>query len=138
MRVAEWLDRLHARIQVKLAQQGMPTDRDTLADVCMAIACLVRDPDGLRLHSSPLPAEEYAVVQECLALASRDFAAEIGALRALIASLEGSLQGEVQRWIAAGQVTPHEAPHVIREWVLARFVPLHDDGPADQRHPDAG
>jgi hypothetical protein len=32
MTVVEKLERIHASIQVKLAQQGMPTDRETLEE----------------------------------------------------------------------------------------------------------
>lgn len=134
MRVSEMLEALHTRIQVKLARQGMPPDRETLAEVCTAIACLVRDPEGLLFHSSPLSAEEYAVVQDCLSLANRDFAEEIALLRGLVTSLEEAMRAEVQRWVAAGQVAPGDAPHVIRELVLARFVDLHEDAP-DGGHP---
>lgn len=129
MRVSEMLEELHTRIQVKLAQQGMPPDRETLVEVCTAVACLVRDPAGLQLHSSDLSAEDYAVVQECLSLANRDFAEEIALLRTLVTSLEEGMQGEVHRWVASGQVAPSDAPHVIREMVLARFVDFSDDAP---------
>ncbi len=129
MRVSEMLEELHSRIQVKLAQQGMPSDRETLAEVCTAIACLVRDPDGLQFHSSPLSAEDYAVVQDCLSLASQDFAEEIALLHTLVASLEEAMHAEVHRWVASGQVSLTDAPHVIRELVLARFVDLDDDTP---------
>jgi hypothetical protein len=129
MRVSEMLEELHSRIQVRLAQQGMPSDRETLAEVCTAIACLVRDPEGVQFHSSPLSAEDYAVVQDCLSLASQDFAEEIALLRALVASLEEAMQAEVQGWVASGQINPTDAPHVIRELVLARFVDFDDDAP---------
>jgi hypothetical protein len=130
MRVSDMLEELHTRIQVKLAQQGMPPDRETLAEVCTAVACLVRDPDGLQLHSSSLSEEDYGVVQDCLSLANRDFAEEIAGLRTLVASLEEAMQAEVRHWVASGQVMPTDAPHVIRELVLARFVDL-DDGTSD-------
>ena len=126
MRVSDMLEELHTRIQVKLAQQGMPPDRETVAEVCTAVACLVRDPDGLQLHSSPLSPEDYDVVQDCLSLANRDFAEEIAFLHSLVASLEEAMQAEVRHWVASGQVTPADAPHVIRELVLARFVDLDD------------
>jgi hypothetical protein len=126
MRVAEMLESLHTRIQVKLAQQGMPPDRETLAEVCTAIACLVRDPEGLQFHTSPLSAEDYAVVQDCLSLANQDFAEEIALLRTLVASLEEAMQAEVHDWVASGQVAPADAPHVIRELVLARFIDFAD------------
>jgi hypothetical protein len=132
MRVAELLEELHTRIQVKLAQQGMPSDRETLAEVCTAIACLVRDPDGLQFHSSPLSAEDYAVVQDCLSLASHDFAEEITLLHTLVASLEEAMQAEVEGWVISGQITPTDAQHVIRELVLARFVDLYDDAPGGE------
>jgi hypothetical protein len=122
MTVAEHLDRIHASIQVKLAQQGMPTDRETLEEVCTAIACLVRDPDSIELHSSPMSAEDYTVVADCLALAARDFAEEIAALRALVATLEERMQAEVRAWVDSALVSPTAAPHVIREMILARFV----------------
>jgi hypothetical protein len=124
MTVAEKLDRLHAGIQVKLAQQGMPTDRETLEEVCTAIACLVRDPDSIELQTSPMSTEEYAVVADCLALAARDFSKEIEALQALVSTLERHMGQEVQAWVASGLVSPTAAPHVIREMVLTRFVSL--------------
>jgi hypothetical protein len=122
MTVAQHLERIHASIQVKLAQQGMPTDRETLEEVCTAIACLVRDPNGIELHTSPMSATDYSVVAECLALASRDFAEEVTALRALVATLGTRMQEEIQAWVASGMVSSTAAPHVIREMILARFV----------------
>jgi MoxR-like ATPase len=122
MTVADRLERIHASIQVKLAQQGMPTDRETLEEVCTAITCLVRDPDGIELHTSPISAEDYTAVADCLALAARDFAEEIAALRALVATLEERMQEEVQAWVESGLVGPSAAPHVIREMILSRFV----------------
>ena len=122
MTVAEKLDRIHASIQVKLAQQGMPTDRETLEEVCTAIACLVRDPDSIELNTSP--AADYTVVADCLALAARDFAEEIAALRALVSTLEVDMQEEVRAWVASDLVSPTAAPHVIREMILTRFVSL--------------
>jgi hypothetical protein len=135
MTVAEKIDRVHASIQVKLAQQGMPTDRETLEEVCTAIACLVRDPDGIELHTTPLSTTDYTVVADCLALAARDFAEEIAALRALVSSLEVDMQGEVRGWVASGLVSPTAAPHVIREMILRRFVSLDRE---HEEHPDAG
>jgi hypothetical protein len=131
MHVSEMLEQLHARMQVKLARQGMPPDRETLEDVCMAVACLVQDPDGLLLHISPPAAEDYATVEEGFALASRDFAEEITALRALVAWLEDKMQAEVRAWVQAGQLPPAQATDAIRELVLARFVSpdgMHGDG----------
>jgi hypothetical protein len=122
MTVAEKLERIHASIQIKLAQQGMPTDRETLEEVCTAIACLVRDPDSIELHTSPMSAEDYTVVADCLALAARDFAAEISALRALVSTLEAHMQEEVRTWVASALVNPVAAPHVVREMILSRFV----------------
>jgi hypothetical protein len=122
MTVAETLERIHASMQVKLAQQGMPTDRETLEEVCTAIACLVRDPDSIELHTSPMSAEDYTVVADCLALAARDFAEEIAALRALVSTLEACMQEEVRTWVASALVSPAAAPHVIREMILTRFV----------------
>jgi hypothetical protein len=124
MTVAEKLDRIHASIQVKLAQQGMPTDRETLEEVCTAIACLVRDPDSIELHTSPMSAEDYTVVADCLALTARDFAEEITALRALVSTLEAHMREEVHAWVASALVSPTAAPHVIREMILSRFVSL--------------
>ena len=135
MTVAEKLDRIHASIQVKLAQQGMPIDRETLEEVCTAIACLVRDPDSIELHTSPMSAADYTVVADCLALAARDFAEEIAALQALVSTLEGQMQEEVRAWVASALVTPTAAPHVIREMILSRFVSL-DREPA--KHHDSG
>ena len=122
MTLAERLERIHASIQVKLAQQGMPTDRETLEEVSTAIACLVRDPDGIALHTSPISTEDYAAVADCLALAARDLAEEIAALRALVVTLEERMQGEVRAWVESGLVDPTAAPHVIREMILGRFV----------------
>jgi hypothetical protein len=136
MTVAEKLDRIHASIQVKLAQQGMPTDRETLEEVCTAIACLVRDPDSIELHSSPMSAEDYTVVAECLGLATRDFAEEIAAVRALVSALEGSMQEEVRAWVASALVSPGAAPHVIREMILTRFVSPDRELGADQAPAD--
>jgi hypothetical protein len=124
MTVAEKIERIHASIQVKLAQQGMPTDRETLEEVCTAIACLVRDPDSIELHTSPMSAEDYTVVADCLALTARDFAEEIAALRALVSTLEAHMQEEVHAWVASALVSPTAAPHVIREMILSRFVSL--------------
>jgi hypothetical protein len=132
MTVAERLDRVHASIQVKLAQQGMPTDRETIEEVCTAIACLVRDPDGIELHTSPMSAEDYAMVADCLALATRDFAEENAALRALVTTLEERMQEEVRSWAVSGLVSPTAAPHVIREMILSRFV-SPDRLPGDDR-----
>ncbi len=134
MTVAETLDRIHASIQVKLAQQGIPTDRETLEEVCTAIACLVRDPDSIELHSSPMSAEDYTVVADCLALAARDFAGEIAALRALVATLEERMQEEVRAWVDSALVTPTAAPHVIREMILTRFVDM-DGVPGELQDP---
>jgi hypothetical protein len=122
MHVSEMLEQIHARMQVKLARQGMPPDRETLEDVCMAVACLVQDPDGLLLHISPPAAEDYAMVEDGFALASRDFAEEITALRALVARLEDDMQEEVRAWVRSAQLPPVQAPHAIRELVLAQFV----------------
>jgi uncharacterized protein (DUF2336 family) len=129
MTVAERLERIHASMQVKLAQQGMPTDRETLEEVCTAIACLVRDPDSIELHTSPMSAEDYTVVADCLGLAARDFAEEIAALRTLVSILEVDMQEEVRAWVASALVSPTAAPHVIREMILSRFVSLdHESG----------
>ena len=122
MQLLEMLEQMHAHMQVKLVRQGMPADRETLKDVCMAIACLVQDPDGLLLHISPPAAEDYAMVEDGFALASRDFAEEITALRALVAWLEDKMQVEVRAWVQAGQLPPAQATYAIRELVLARFV----------------
>ncbi len=122
MQLLEMLEQMHGRMQVKLARQGMPADRETLKDVCMAIACLVQDPDGLLLHISPPAAEDYAMVEDGFALASQDFADEINALRALVAWLEDDMQEEVSAWVQSGQLPPAQASHAIRELVLARFV----------------
>src|ERR671931_687015 len=127
MTVAEKLERIHASIQVKLAHEGMPTDRETLEEVCTAIACLVRDPDGIELHTSPMSAADYTVVADCLALTARDFAEEIAALRALVSTLEDHMQEEVRAWVASALVSPSAAPHVIREMILSRFVSLDDE-----------
>jgi len=105
MTVVERLEQIHASIQIKLAQQGMPTDRETLAEVCTAMACLVRDPDSLRLHSSSMSAEDYAVVADCLALADRDFAEEITALRTLVTLLERDMSSEIGAWVASGRLS---------------------------------
>jgi hypothetical protein len=122
MTVAERLEWIHASIQVKLAEQGMPTDRETLEEVCTAVACLVRDPDCIELHTSPMSVEDYTVVADCLALAARDFAEEIAALQVLVATLETRMQEEIRAWMASGLVSPTAAPHVIREMILTRFV----------------
>jgi hypothetical protein len=122
MHVSEMLEQIHARMQVKLARQGMPPDRETLEDVCMAIACLVQDPDGLLLHISPPAAEDYAMVEDGFALASRDFAEEITALQALVAYLEDEMQVEVRAWVRSVQLPPAQATHAIRELVLAQFI----------------
>lgn len=122
MTVAERLQRIHAGIQVKLAQQGMPSDRETLEEVCTAIACLVRDPDSIELHTSPMSSEDYSTVANCLALAARDFAEEIEALRALVSTLETHMQAEVRAWVASALVSSTAAPHVVREMILSRFV----------------
>jgi hypothetical protein len=127
MTVAEKIERIHGSIQVKLAQQGMPTDRETLEEVCTAIACLVRDPDSIELHTSPMSAADYTVVVDCLALAARDFAEEIAALQALVSTLEVHMQEEVRAWVASALVSPSAAPHVIREMILTRFVSLDDE-----------
>jgi hypothetical protein len=133
MTVAERLEQIHANIQIKLAQQGMPTDRETLAEVCTAIACLVRDPDSLQLHSSPMPAEDYAVVADCLALADQDFAEEISALRTLAISLERDMPTGLDAWVASGRLTPAQASEAIREMVLACFLDRSDDGHGHER-----
>jgi hypothetical protein len=65
---------------------------------------------------------DYTVVADCLALATRDFAEEITAIRALITTLEARMQEEVRSWVDSALVTPTAAPHVIREMVLTRFV----------------
>jgi hypothetical protein len=132
MTVAETLERIHASIQVKLAQQGMPTDRETLEEVCTAIACLVRDPDSIELHTSPMSADDYTIVADCLALAARDFAAEISALQALVTTLEADMQEEVRAWVVSALVSPTAAPHVIREMILTRFV--SPDGESEAPH----
>jgi hypothetical protein len=122
MTLAERLEHLHASIQVKLAQQGMPTDRETLEEVCTAIACLVRDPNSIALHASSMSAEDYTAVADCLTLAARDFAAEIAALQALVSSVETHMQEEVQAWAASAPVSPTAALDAIREMILTRFV----------------
>jgi hypothetical protein len=122
MTVAERLERIHANIQIKLAQQGMPTDRETLEEVCTAIACLVRDPDSIELHTTPMSAADYSVVADCLALAAQDFGEEIAALRALVSTLETHMQEEVRTWVASALVSPTAAPYVIQEMILSRFV----------------
>ena len=137
MTVAEKLERIHASIQVKLAQQGMPTDRETLEEVCTAIACLVRDPDSIELHTSPMSTEEYTVIADCLALAARDFAAEIAALRALVSTLEHHMQDEVRAWVSSALVSPTAAPHVIREMILSRFVSTDSELGGQQDTSDA-
>ena len=135
MTVAETLERIHAGMQVKLAQQGMPTDRETLEEVCTAIACLVRDPDSIELHTSPMSAEDYTAVADCLALAARDFAEEIAALRALVSTLEAGMREEVRAWVASALVSPAAAPHVVREMILTRFVSLDE---ISGEHQDTG
>jgi hypothetical protein len=135
MTVAEHLDRIHASIQVKLAQQGMPTDRETLEEVCTAIACLVRDPESVELHSSPMSAADYTAVADCLALTARDFAEEIGAIRRLVSTLEAEMREEVRAWVASALVSATAAPHVIREMILTRFVSLDHE---PERYQDTG
>jgi hypothetical protein len=127
MTVIERLGQIQANIQIKLAQQGMPTDRETLAEVCTAIACLVGDPDSLRLHSSPMSAEDYAVVADCLVLADRDFAEEIMALRTLVTSLDRDMPTEIGAWVASGRLNLAQASELIREMVFARFLEPYDD-----------
>jgi hypothetical protein len=122
MTVADRLERIHASIQVKLAQMGMPTDRETLEEVCTAIACLVRDPHSIELHTSTMSGEDYAIVADCLTLAARDFAEEIALLSSLVANLDARMREEVKAWVASGLVSPSAAPHVVREMVLSRFV----------------
>jgi hypothetical protein len=122
MYVREMLEQLHARLQVKLARQGMPPNREMLEEVCMAIACLVQDPYGLLLHISPPSAEDYAMVEDGFALTSRDFGEEITTLRALVAWLEDAMQEDVRTWVRSGQLPPAQATHAIQELVLARFV----------------
>jgi len=124
MPVWEMVERIRASLQVKLARQGMPADRETLEGVCMAIAYLVRDPGSLQLHSSVIPKEDYAVVAESLELAERDYAAEITALRALIARLEAEegLQEWVRAEVRAGRLVPAQASHAIQEMILARLI----------------
>lgn len=139
MTVAERLERIHASIQVKLAQMGMPTDRETLEEVCTAIACLVRDPDSIELHTSAMSVEDYSIVADCLTLAARDFAEEITLLITLIATLDVRMQEEVEAWVESGLVSPSSAQHVIREMVLARFVAPEqelEDKPDAQDNPD--
>jgi hypothetical protein len=122
MRVSEMLEHIHARIQVKLARLGMPSDRETLEEVCVAIACLVRDPDNLRLQMIPVPPEDYAAVEDCLALAQRDFAEEISVLHALVASVQDHMQDEVRAWVDAGQISASDAPQAVRDLILERFL----------------
>lgn len=126
MRVSQMLDQIHARIQIKLARLGMPTDRETLGDVCVAIACLVRDPDNLGLQMMPVPPEDYDVIAECLTLAQRDFVEEIMVLQALVAAVQERMQDEVRAWVDAGRVSADDAPRAIRDMVLERF--LNPDG----------
>jgi hypothetical protein len=113
MQVLAMLEQIHARMQVKLARQGMPSDRETLEDVCMAVACLVQDPDGLLLHINPPPAEDYAMVEDAFALTLQDFAEEITALRALVAWLEDTMQEEVRAWVRSGQLRPAKADREV-------------------------
>ncbi|MBI3327824.1 MAG: hypothetical protein HYZ81_14130 [Nitrospinae bacterium] len=124
MHVWEMIERIHASLQLKLARQGMAADREMLEGLCMAIACLVRDPGSLQLHSSPMPAEDYAVVAESFELAEQVYAEEMATLRALIARLETeeSLQQWVQAEVHAGRLAPEQAAHAIREMVLAQFI----------------
>lgn len=122
MQISEMLEQMHARMQVKLARQGLPADRETLEDVCMAVACLVQDPNGLLLHINPPAAADFAMVEDGFALASHDFAEEISTLRALVAWLEDDMQEEVSAWVQAGQLPQAQAIHAIQELVLARFV----------------
>jgi hypothetical protein len=76
--------------------------------------------------------EDYTVVADCLALAARDFAAEISALRTLVSILEADMQEEVRAWVASGLVTSTAAPHVIREMILTRF--MSPDGESGEPH----
>ena len=126
MHVWEMIERIHASLQLKLSRQGMAADREMLEGLCMAIACLVRDPGSLQLHSTSMPAEDYAVVAESFELAEREYAEEMGTLRALIARLEAeeSLQMWVQAEVHEGRLAPEQASHAIREMVLAQFVAL--------------
>ena len=122
MQVSAILDRIRASIQVKLARQGMSPDREMLEEVCTAIAGLVRDPEGLWLQTGSLPKGDYAVAEDCLAMADRDFAEEISALRKLVASLEENMTHEMRSSVQSSQLNPEHIPHAIREMVLARFV----------------
>jgi len=122
MHVSQMLEQIHARMQVKLARQGISPDRKSLEDVCMTIACLAKDPDGLMLHISPPPAAEHATVEEGFVLASQDFDEEIVALRALIACLEDEMREDVQVWVQSGELSPALAANAVRELVLAQFV----------------
>lgn len=116
------LEQIHARMQVKIARQGISPDRKTLEDVCMTVACLAKDPDGLMLHISPPPAAEHATVEDGFVLASQDFGEEIVALRALIACLEDEMQEKVRAWVQSGEISPALAADAVRELVLAQFV----------------
>ena len=124
MTLGQRLEQIRVHIEGKLVRTGMPTDTETVQGVCMAIACLVRDPESLSLQMAPMPAEAYEAAEDGLARADLEFAEEITALRRLVAEMERNerLLAHLRPRVALGELSADEIPHAIREMILTLFV----------------
>ncbi len=124
MTLGERLKQIRAHIQGKLAQQGMPTDTETVQGVCMAITCLVRDPDSLLLQMIPMPDEAYAAAADGLARVDLEFAEEVAALRQLVAELErnAGLLADLRQAVPLSEFGSGMGSDAMREMILTLFV----------------
>ncbi len=131
--IGEYLDHLRGRIQVKLARNGAPADRDTLQMVCLAIGQTVMDPAHLRLVTSPLPTHLVPPLEAIFASIETGFAEEIAELHDVIADAQEdpAWQAVIHEAQQSG-VIPLEVgiqDHIAR-LILSQFVEL-PGGPSD-------
>jgi hypothetical protein len=133
--IAQYLDDLRGRIQVRLARAGAPADAETLRLVCLAVALRVADPTGVRLYIKPLSPQLSTALETMLAQVDGDFLAEIAELQDLIADAQEDAIwiAELQHAATIGAVAADKSPQEhIAQLILELFVDLR--GNADDPH----
>jgi hypothetical protein len=130
-RVAPELDGIRAKVQIKLANFELPSDRETLGDACAAIACLIRDPAGLSLQTvRPPPSEQaYADITWWMTFADRAFSAEINYLRSFVAAWQQNpeLRAQLSQQENTANLGADERSSLIREMILHILVHGNDE-----------
>jgi hypothetical protein len=129
--IAADLDALRTKVQIKLANVGVSSDRETLGEACAAIACLVRDPEGLSLHTvSPPPDQQaYAALTWWMTFANMAFSAEIYRLRLYVAAWQhdSELRALFTHHQQTADLGTEESSLLIQEKILGYLVSGNDD-----------